>query len=273
MAEAQLQDLINHLSQTGIDVGSLKMLHQELETIEHPTLFSKVKGNLTAAVKRQWGHVVGEVSESRQMMVLLQTKIQGKVELSAAERDSIKSQLTDLLRLVPASMIAATNSILPIPGTSLLTPWLLNRMGLLPSRWREAHILNGLKKRRLELSQSGMDAAATKIEEIEHQIEEEADRRSALEEQSALLPWWDTNNNGIWDEDEVAAYQIELDKLIALAIRHASSLRWFYLYEQQVFGPLRISQLKGIDSQISLLICFDGKSGWVKYSDLLAGMP
>ena len=187
--------------------------------------------------------------------------------------DSIKSQITDLLRLVPASMIAATNSILPIPGTSLLTPWLLNRMGLLPSRWREAHILNGLKKKRLELVKCGMSDAAEKLEEIEQQIETESDRRTALEEESALLPWWDKNDNGVWDDDEVTAYQVELDRLITLAIRHGTSKRWFFMCDQQVFGPLRVSQLMDFDDQKSLLICLDGKSGWLRFSDLLDGMP
>ena len=53
-----------------------------------------------------------------------------------------KSQLSNLFRLVPAGLIAAANAVLPIPGTSMLTPMLLKKAKLLPSRWREAHMLN-----------------------------------------------------------------------------------------------------------------------------------
>ena len=45
-----------------------------------------------------------------------------------------------------AGILAAANSTFPVPGTGLLTPWLLQRLGLMPSRWREAHLLLQLFK-------------------------------------------------------------------------------------------------------------------------------
>jgi hypothetical protein len=52
--------------------------------------------------------------------------------------------------------------------------------------------------------------------------------------------------------------------------RIAAKKRWFFSYEGEVFGPLRLSEIqKKGEPGASLLCCFDGKSGWVAIGDLL----
>ena len=111
----------------------------------------------------------------------------------------MRSQMLDLLKVVPAGLIAATNSVLPVPGTSMLTPWLLVKLGLMPSRWREAHVLSQLQQESKRLRDQGFVDAAADIDALRHSIEDEADRREVAEREASLLTHWDANQNGVWD--------------------------------------------------------------------------
>jgi hypothetical protein len=174
-----------------------------------------------------------------------------------------------MFRLVPASIIAATNGTLPIPGTSLLTPILLQKLRLLPSRWREAHVLAELQRQAEQLRAAGRIEAAEEVEALQHELEHEADLRAEAAEQRWLLAHWDADGNGVLDEDELEIYRAEVSGLRRRVAERGPEKRWFVSYDGQVLGPLRFSEVQGLPDPVGVLVCFDGKSGWVALSDLV----
>jgi len=270
MATGRIEDIAGRLEQRGIQAGELRQLQEELDVIERPP---GVFGRLSAALKRtatnQWRHVVGELQESREVMGLISGRLRGDAQLGPEDIDKIRSQLLDLLKVVPAGIIAAGNAALPIPGTGIFTPWILARLGLMPSCWREAHLLNQLQEEQKRLREAGHDSEADAIAALYHELEEEAVGRESAARDAALLTHWDANSNGIWDDDERAAYQKEVDRLKKLVPKRGNSKRWFLQYEGQVFGPYRLSELTGADVPADMLTCLDGKTGWISLEDLI----
>jgi hypothetical protein len=268
MARERLAALIEEIERSGADTRSLREALDELEAIETPSLFGRLTRRVTTSARRQWTHLVGELHESRQMMSLVSRRVSGEGPLAPEEAALVRGQLLDLLRVVPAGFIAAANWALPVPGTSVVTPWLLARLGLMPSRWREAHVLATLRKERQRLLEAGHVLQANAMEDVAQNIELEADRREEASAAASLLTHWDGNRNGVWDEDEVSAYEAEVAALRGLADAHAGEARWFATAEEQVFGPLPLTALSGAAVAGSLLVCFDGRTGWVRLMDL-----
>ena len=87
----------------------------------------------------------------------------------------------------------------PIPGTSVFTPWLLARLGLMPSRWREAHLLDQLRKEAARLRQAGHSEQAKRVSRLGSDLEAEANARERAAHEASLLTHWDANQNGIWE--------------------------------------------------------------------------
>ena len=142
MTNGRIITLARDLEARGVQVDALLALQQELDVIETPpSLLGRVTQRVRRVASTQWKHVIGELQESQEVFGLLTRRVQKQQELTPAERDAIRCQILDLLRVVPAGLIAFANTALPVPGTGLLTPWLLARLGLMPSRWREAHLL------------------------------------------------------------------------------------------------------------------------------------
>ena len=210
---------------------------------------------------------MGELQESLALARLLRRRLGGHA-LSPAEREEVRAQLLDVVRIVPAGLVAFANYALPVPGTSVFTPWLLARMGLMPSRWREAHLLTQLQAEHDRLAAAGEQQAAQAVADLQHTLEEEAAVRERAALDQRLLRLWDQNSNGTWDPEERAAYA----GAVAALHRHDPALRrWYLSLEGHVFGPLRLSDL---DTEALLeagaLVCFDGRSGWVALRDLSA---
>ena len=135
-------------------------------------------------------------------------------------------------------------------------------MGLLPSRWREAYILKTLQSAHSQLKKRGDNKSLAIITELEQEIEEEAQRRISCD----LLAVWDANNNGIWDEDEIKAYNIEVQKTKRLVEEKAKRKDWFLLHNGLVFGPTCLEKLpQGLDN---LLVCYQNQTQWVRACDL-----
>ena len=263
----RLIELADHLHAQGVDVTALRPLQAELDLVQHPGAIRSLSQRALDAAKRQWSHVVGEARESRQMLGLLVTRAV-KGSLTPEESAQVREQLADMFKLVPASIIAATNGTLPLPGTSLLTPMILQKLRLLPSRWREAHVLDELQRQAEQLRAAGRIEAAEEVEALQHQLEDEADARAAAAEQRWLLAHWDADGNGVLDEDELDIYRAEV-----AAVRHWVSTkgplkRWFVSYDGQVLGPMRFADVRGLPEPLGVLVCFDGKSGWVALSDV-----
>ncbi|MCA9689634.1 MAG: hypothetical protein R3A51_13485 [Nannocystaceae bacterium] len=271
--ESLLLEIADDLERDGFsdaEVLELRELSVEIEALERPpSLLSRLSGKAREVARAQWTLLVGELEESREAMGLIKARMRGERTLSAEERDKIRSQMMDLVKVFPAGLIAAANSAFPIPGTGLFTPWILNRLGLMPSRWREAHLLDCLRKRQEALRASGRIEAAEKLEEIREAIEHEAAEREAVRSECRLLTHWDANQNGEWDDDEREAYAREVARLRGLLPRFATRKRWFLEHEGEVFGAVRLGEID-VAAAAGVLICFDGKSGWVALSDLLA---
>lgn len=264
-----LASIADELEAKGVAVDELRELSVELEILEHPPgLLRRVSLRARELAAAQWQHFVGELQESREAMVLIRER--GERELTPEEREIVRDQLLDLVRLFPAGLIAALNSALPVPGTSVLTPWLLVKLGLMPSRWRESHLLDQLRRQRELLANTGHAAQAERIDEILQHLETEAEQREMIRREAVLLTHWDSNRNGVWDEDELDAYTREVTKVRSLLVTHAARKRWFFELDGEVYGAARLSDLDDLKAAAkSLLICFDGKTGWVALEHVL----
>ncbi len=274
-----LDDVAKRLSARGVETRSLHELQLELEALERPpSLITRMTSSAKAAASVHWRNFVGELNESKEAMGIIVARVQG-ADVSAAERDKVRAQLLDMVKVFPAGLIAAANSAFPVPGTGLFTPWILQRLGLMPSRWREAHLLDQLHKRRLELEAKGFYSEAAALEELEHRLEAEAQEREAAASSAGLLTHWDSNRNGRWDEDEKRAYLTELERMRAIAKRRFERKHWFLDTEGEIFGAMRLSELvedpecKMHLEDEELLVCFDGKTGWVALPDLMGREP
>ncbi|MEX1362533.1 MAG: hypothetical protein AB1Z98_05365 [Nannocystaceae bacterium] len=275
----RLSELTGRLGRAGYDVASLRELELELSVIERPPgLLRRVSGRMRDTAGRHWRNFVGELQESGKVMALLARRAAGR-PLSAEERAEIRDQIVDLVKVFPAGIIAAANSAFPVPGTGMFTPWILARLDLMPSRWREAHLLDQLRKQKAKLLAQGFAREAAELDQIESDMEAAAARRDAVAADATLLTHWDSNRNGQWDPEERQAYLDELERLRGLALRHRARKRWFLWDRGEIFGALRLSELLDDDEvgehlhDDELLVCFDGKSGWVALPDLLGRMP
>jgi len=268
-----LRSIADALEAEGVEVEELRDLGEELAIIERPPgLLVRATQRARTLAVQHWKNFVGELEESREAMALVRAGVRGERELSEEEREQIREQLLDLVRLFPAGLIAALNTSLPIPGTSVFTPWLLVKLNLMPSRWREAHLLTALHHQRELLRHSGHAEQAERIGELLHQLEHDADERESIRRETRLLTHWDQNRNGLWDEDELAAYAREVDKVRELMRTHATRKRWFFDHEGEVFGAARLTELDNLDEAVkTLLVCFDGKTGWVALEHVLRG--
>lgn len=279
METATLDQLTKELSDDGYDTRALLEIRVEMELIDRPPgLITRMTKAAKQAASRHWGNLVGELSESKEAMAIIVAQMKGS-QVSAAEKDKVRAQMLDLVKLFPAGLIAAANSAFPVPGTGLFTPWILSRLGLMPSRWRETHLLETLKKERDRLRATGHGKEADQLEKLRQQLEHDVEEKEAAARNAKLLTHWDRNRNGEWDPEEIAEYKDELEKLRGVAMRHSHRKHWFLETEGEIFGPLRLSELSedpdcaGHLEDDDLLVCYDGKSGWVALPDLMGRDP
>lgn len=279
MRDQTLILVIDELGAQGYDVAALCELQVELDVLDRPP---SLLGRMTTAARdtasRHWRNLVGELGESKEAMTIIAARVRGDV-VSLEERDKVRAQLLDLVKVFPAGLIAAANSALPIPGTGLFTPWILTRLGLMPSRWREAHMLEQLREQRDRLRAHGCVRQADALEQLRTRIEHESDARHHVGHDAGLLTHWDANRNGAWDPEECHAYRRELDRMRELANRFAPRKQWFLEHEGEIFGALRLTELledpecrEHLEDDC-MVVCFDGKTGWVALPDLLGREP
>jgi len=271
MREGALEEIAKRLEADGHDAGHLHELQEEMDSLEQPPgFFSRMSSKAAGVAKRQWAHVLGELQESAEAMKLVRRAIASDQKLTGAEADQVREQMLDIIRVVPASIIAAANAALPVPGTSVVTPWLLNRLGVMPSRWREAHLIDQLEQEIVRLQAAGKEDEAAALDEILHDIEDQADAREQVARDAAVLTFWDSNKNGVWDGDERAAYQAAVSAVAERMVDSSNRKSWFLLHEESVIGPVRLSTFEHDTVGAELLVCWEGKSGWVTLQDVLA---
>ena len=267
----RLSRVADTLREQGVDVEDLELVQEELSVIEEPEgFFQRTRSQLTDTTRAHWGHVVGELSESQEVLSLLRRRLVSREALNPDEQDMVRCQLLDALRVVPAGFLAIANAILPVPGTSALTPWLLIQTGLMPSRWREAHALAHLERKVESLRAQGMCSEADAIEDIATEIGAAADARERALQQAILLQSWDENGNGVWDPEERTAYDGEVQRLRELVPTLGHRRRWFGLRAGEICGPARLNDLTSQDSTQGLLVCLDDDYAWIVMDDLLA---
>lgn len=253
-----LKKLMLMLEQNNIELEEIAHLEAIVESSQKP--FHK---RAIDVLQNNWNRLRGEMKESTQMSSLLQKAYrEGKETLSPEEKKFIQAQLHDFFRIFPATIIAGMNAVLPIPGTVLLTPLILRKLGLLPSRWREAYLLNTLQEAYEKRKKTKNIQEITLLEEISEEIHKEAEYREKCE----LLFVWDENNNGIWDENELQSYGEELRKTCILYADRSQEKAWFFLYEGLVFGPNRLDQFS--ENPEELLVCYQNETKWVLFRDI-----
>jgi len=256
--EEKITSLKTILEEKGIKLEEIAHLEAALETTKKP-----LHKRALSVLKANWARVKGEITESKELSSLLhKAKKDGVKSLSNEEKIIIKTQLKDFFRIFPATLVAGVNAVLPIPGTGMFTPLLLRKLGLLPSRWREAHMLQTLQTVHKKLKEQGEQTSLKILEDLEHDMEEEAQERRVCD----LLVVWDTNNNGVWDDNEIAAYQEELKRTQEFWDQHEDEKNWFLLHDGLVFGP---TSFKNVPNDIEqLLVRYQDKTEWVRFSDL-----
>jgi hypothetical protein len=257
-AEKDLLKIMKRLHMQGVEIEEMEQLAFAMESTKVP-----VHKKAMQFLLRNWNRIRGEVQESKTLVTLLnRARKEGKESLSLDERVFVQQQLKDFFRIFPASIIASANAILPIPGTSFITPMILQKLNLLPSKWREAHMLTALQKAHKKLQEQGREKEIKILIELETELNEQAKER----EECDLLLVWDTNKNGIWDEEELLYYQRELTKTQNLYLSSKEERAWFVLHEGLVFGP---THLIGISEDLDVLICYQSKTQWVRYQDII----
>lgn len=256
------------LESRGVEVGELLVLQDELDAMQHPPgWLARARAGLSAFADRQWRHLWGEVQESAELFGLITRALRGET-LSAVDRDKARSQLLDLLRVAPAGLLVLAVEAIPVPGTSVVTPWLLVKLGLMPSRWREAHLLIGLQAEAARLRGAHEDAAADRLDALRATITRECSERERLAHEAALLTWWDADGDGQWDPPERAAYDEAVGALRARLPDAAHQRRWFLCDRHHVFGPLRLSELGEGPVEGHLMVRPDDMQAWVGLHDI-----
>jgi hypothetical protein len=272
MHASTLRGIAEDLESDGFEAEHLRDLGEQLEILERPPgLLQRVTQKARNFASRQWANFLGELEESREAVTLIGVRVRGERELTEEERAKIREQLLDLVRMFPVGVIAGLNITFPFPGSSVFTPWLLLKLGLLPSRWREAHLLDQLRRHQQVLQQTGYVSQAQRIAELLEQLERDAEQRESISREGWLLTHWDENKNGVWDDHELAAYEREVEKVRALAEVHGASKRWFVEHEGEVYGAFRLTEIDEPEAAKTLLVCFDGQTGWVALERVLDG--
>jgi len=255
------EDVIKQLEAMGLDSAQIATVFDEIEHTKKPwykRLWSKGKSQIQ--------HLRGEARETKELAALLK---KGTNNLTPEERAEVRAQLWDLFKVLPAGLIAGGNAVLPIPGTSMFTPLILAKAGLLPSRWREARILHQLQMEERRLRELGQEALANQVQQITEQVEHNADLRA--NQANDILHHWDENGNGQWDEAEIAAYNQACLHTKERLMSDAHCANWFIQQNDLIFGPTEADNLSACAEHawIRHYPSEEDATKWVRISDVL----
>jgi hypothetical protein len=254
MFELSLLEVADEVEREGGDGAPLRALADEAAALERPPgALARTLAGLREAAARQWERLLGELQESREAAALVQAAVRGDRSLSADERDRVRAQLADLVKAFPAGLIAAVGMVSPLPGSAIATPWLLDKLGLMPSRWREAHLLEQVRRREAALRAEGRGAAADRVAALQAALVRESEAREQLPRPE----------RGPGELE----YARELARLRGLAGPEATRRAWFVAFAGQVYGPCRLREIDATMDE--LLVCWRGESRWVLLRELL----
>lgn len=207
-------------------------------------LLGRVSGSLRATAQRQWKLFTQELGESRELLSLLTKRVSGEIKrFSPEEEEAVKRQVADLFRAVPATAMA----LAPVPGAALITPFVLKKLGLLPSSWRHAHLLSRLEKAAMVLEREGDLEDAARVRETARRLAESAqdreDRIRTLLRHPQLRVLYDFNEDGVLGDEEWAAIKSDRERLVDVVREERDSLAWHFSGLGDVQGPYTLTEL------------------------------
>jgi hypothetical protein len=270
MSRSELQSLIEDLHRRGLHdrAAAVDDLGHAVDALERPPgIVGRVTARARDEAARQWRLAVDEWGESREALRLLRERLGGR-RLAPEEADAVRHQAFDFLRSVPAGVLTAASALVPLPGFMLLTPWMLSRLGLLPSRWREDAILEQLREEARELRERGEDAGARQVERLAEKVADRRELRDELQRRATVRTYWDLDEDGHVSAEEQAAYDDEVDRLVGAVSEVGPARRWYLMLGDEVIGPVRFGEALDAVPELPLLLCLDGQSGWVRLGDV-----
>ena len=227
-------------------------------------LFGRVGGNLRGVANRQWELFVRELGESGVLFKLLSRRVKGEIKRFSPEEETlVRSQLADLFRAIPATAMA----LAPVPGAALITPFVLKRLGLLPSVWRQAHLIDRLEKTARSLEEDGKVEEAVRVRETARRLEEaerdREDRIGTLLRHPRLRELYDFNRDGVLDDEEWEAIKADRLQLVRMIREQAQQEAWFVSVGGDVQGPFTLTALMREPLPGSSLVYSSGGERWL----------
>lgn len=270
----RLRKLKSSLLEAGVSQETIESIEVEMTANESPPGFlGKHREKAKKQLAKNYRHLKGELFETSEVFSLLKERILNKKNLNAEETAKIREQMVDLVKMFPAGIFAALNTSLPVPGTALLTPFLLSKMKLLPSRWRDAHLIEKLREEGKILTERGRFEEAHQLSSLNEALDRQRARQESACLNANLLSEWDLNQNGKWDRSEKIAYRQELKRVEGILKQKAMVQNWYVRLGSETWGPFRIGKIMSTAPELDedLLVCWAGKSGWVDVQDLYEG--
>jgi hypothetical protein len=222
--------------------------------------------------RRQLELLGKEMADSRELVSLLGARVSGKIKQFSEEEDAlVRGQLWDLFRSVPATAIV----LAPVPGIALLSPFVLQKLNLLPSAWREAHVIDRLERTIEQLEEQGETEEAERLRATVAQLEERhrdrADRMRTLREHPLLREIYDFDKDGTIDDEEWASIKEDRDTIRRAVVEGEKASRWFVSTGGEVEGPVDLVTLLEAPLPEHALVRIVELPRWVPL-DLLLGI-
>ena len=233
-------------------------------------------GTLADGLKKtaaeQWQLVGQELSQSREVMSLLARRMSGEIKsFSPAEEELVRRQVADVFRMVPATALA----LAPVPGIAIVTPFVLKKLDLLPSAWREAHVIHKLETTASRLRGKGeieeADRLARMARELEAQSRDREDRARTLRELPGVRLMYDFDMDGTIDDREWEAIKADRAALRRLAAGEGplegetADDAWYFTTEGEVEGPVTLETLRALPLPEHALVHAPGIDHWIPY--------
>jgi len=194
--------------------------------------------------RRQLELLAQEMADSRELVSLLSARASGKIKQFSAEEEAlVRGQLWDLFRSVPATAIV----LAPVPGIALLSPFVLKKLNLLPSAWREAHVIDRLERTIAQLEEQGETEEAERLRATVAQLEERnrdrSDRMRTLRQHPLLREIYDVDQSGSIDDEEWASIKQDRDAMRKAVAEGEKAQLWFVSTGGDVEGPVDLTTL------------------------------
>jgi len=229
---------------------------------------------LMAMWSRHRENAGAEVGETRQLLDVARRLLVEREEVSPEELEQARLQLLDVLRAVPASAIIAGTFMIPLPGAQPIPPpVLMERLGLLPSSWREETSLTELRDLIVMSREAGLEEVARGLEEILQRLRRHEERKAQLAQYARQNPDWrvffDDDFDQRLSEEELEHLQERIGQAARAAVHAPDDPAWMVFYRgdnghDKRAGPLSFNELRAAfpDSRRALVRYGDGE-WWV----------